>query len=150
MVDNGTLADVQQRVETIAAEGNPLRNAAREAMGLAQYKAGAFTDAQASFQSVIDDQMTPSQTRNRMGYYIAALLSAGDIAPAPVDQAAEDAAAAVQDIVGDDVTVTTTPAAPAAEPAVAPAPAERGPCCSCSSYARACRRCHHACCPCGG
>ena len=121
MVDAGTLADVAQRVETIATEGNPLRNAAREAMGLAQYKAGKFTDAQASFQAVIDDPMSQSTVRNRMGYYIAALTSAGDIAPAPVDQAAEDAAAAVQNIVGDDITVSP---APPAEPAVTPAPAE--------------------------
>ncbi|MET3896530.1 hypothetical protein ABIB57_000454 [Devosia sp. UYZn731] len=125
MVDAGTLADVQQRVETIATEGNPLRNAAREAMGLAQYKAGKFTDAQASFQAVIDDPMSQSTVRNRMGYYIAALTSAGDIAPAPVDQAAKDAAAAVQGIVGDDIAVTPAPAtpAPATEPAVTPAPA---------------------------
>ncbi|MDB5535954.1 MAG: tetratricopeptide repeat protein [Devosia sp.] len=126
MVDAGTLADVQQRVETIATEGNPLRNAAREAMGLAQYKAGKFTDAQASFQAVIDDPMSQSTVRNRMSYYIAALTSAGDIAPAPVDQAAKDAAAAVQNIVGDDITVTPAPA-PAPEPAVTPAPAVPAP-----------------------
>ncbi|MDB5585644.1 MAG: tetratricopeptide repeat protein [Devosia sp.] len=126
MVDAGTLADVQQRVETIATEGNPLRNAAREAMGLAQYKAGKFTDAQASFQAVIDDPMSQSTVRNRVGYYIAALTSAGDIAPAPVDQAAKDAAAAVQNIVGDDITVTPAPA-PAPEPAVTPAPAVPAP-----------------------
>ena len=124
MVDAGALADVQQRVETIATEGNPLRNAAREAIGLAQYKAGKFTDAQASFQSVIDDQMSQSTVRNRMSYYISAMISAGDIQPAPVDQAAEDAAAALQSIVGDDVTVTTPAATPApAAPATTPAPA---------------------------
>jgi hypothetical protein len=72
--------------------------------------------------------MSQSTVRNRMGYYIAALTSAGDIAPAPVDQAAEDAASAVQDIVGNDVTVTSAPSsAPAATPApaapAAPAPA---------------------------
>ena len=119
MVDAGTLADVQQRVETIATEGNPLRNAAREAMGLAQYKAGQFDAAQASFEAVLNDPMTQSSTRNRMGYYIAAMLSEGAIKPAPTDQAAEDAAAAVQDIIGGDATVTTT--APATTPAPAPA-----------------------------
>ena len=121
MVDAGTLADVQARVETIATDGNPLRNAAREAMGLAQYKAGEFAAAQASFESVLNDPMTQSSTRNRMGYYIAAMLSEGAIQPAPTDQAAEDAAAAVQDIMGGDANVTTT--APATAPAATPTPA---------------------------
>lgn len=122
MVDAGTLADVQARVETIATDGNPLRNAAREAMGLAQYKAGQFDAAQASFEAVLNDPMTQSSTRNRMGYYIAAMLSEGAIKPAPVDQAAQDAAAAVQDIIGGDAAVTST--APATAPVVTPAPAE--------------------------
>jgi hypothetical protein len=122
MVDAGTLADVQARVETIATEGNPLRNAAREAMGLAQYKAGEFAAAQTSFEAVLNDPMTQSSTRNRMGYYVAAMLSEGAIQPAPADQAAEDAAAAVQDIIGGDANVTTT--APATAPVATPAPAE--------------------------
>jgi hypothetical protein len=118
MVDAGTLSDVQARVETIATEGNPLRNAAREAMGLAQYKAGQFDAAQASFEAVLNDPATQSSTRNRMGYYIAAMLSEGVVKPAPVDQAAEDAAAALQDVLGGGANVTTT------APAAAPAPAD--------------------------
>ncbi|WP_375451632.1 tetratricopeptide repeat protein [uncultured Devosia sp.] len=117
LVDTGTLADVQQRVETIAAEGNPLRNAAREALGLAQYKAGDFPAAQASFEAVVNDPQSQSTVRNRMGYYLAQLLSEGAIAPAPTDKAAEDAAAAVQDIIGDDAPATTPAPAPAATPA---------------------------------
>jgi hypothetical protein len=133
LVDSGTLADVQQRVETIATDGNPLRNAAREALGLAQYKAGDFAAAQASFEAVLNDPQTQNQTRSRMGYYIAALLSQGVIQPAPVDQAAEDAAAAVKGII-DGAAAATTPAAtpaPASEPApatdAAPAPAPTTP-----------------------
>jgi hypothetical protein len=131
LVDTGSLADVQARVETIATEGNPLRNAAREAMGLAQYKAGDIPAAQQSFEAVLNDPMTQSSTRNRMGYYLAQLLSEGLIAPATTDQAAEDAAAAVQDIISG---ATPAPAAaPAAEPtpapaaAATPAPAEAAP-----------------------
>lgn len=126
LVDTGTLADVQQRVETIAVDGNPMRNAAREALGLAQYKAGNFAAAQADFEAVLNDPLTQSQTRSRMSYYIAALIAQGVIQPATPDQAAEDAAAAVQDVVGANATVTpapTTESAPSAPAADATTPA---------------------------
>jgi len=83
MVDNGTLGDVEARVGSLTTEASPLRNGAREAMGLAQYKAGDFAAAQASFEAVVNDPMTQSTTRNRMGYYLAQLLSRGAIAEAP-------------------------------------------------------------------
>ncbi len=110
MVDQGTLADVESRVGSIAAEGSPLRNAAREALGLAQYKAGDFTAAQASFEAVVNDPMAQSNVRNRMGYYLAQLLSQGAIAEAPAADA-EAAASAIDEIVSDEAPVAETPAA---------------------------------------
>jgi hypothetical protein len=108
LVDTGTLADVEARVGTIAAEGNPLRNAAREALGLAQYKAGDLAAAQASFEAVVNDPFTNGTTRNRMGYYLAQLLAEG----APVDaQAAPEA--------GPEAAPAPAQAAPEAEPAPA-------------------------------
>ncbi|WP_108397806.1 tetratricopeptide repeat protein [Devosia submarina] len=84
LVDTGTLADVEARVGTIAADGNPLRNSAREALGLAQYKAGDLAAAQASFEAVVNDPYTNGTTRNRMGYYLGQLLAEG----APLDEEA--------------------------------------------------------------
>ncbi|MCR6673106.1 tetratricopeptide repeat protein [Devosia ginsengisoli] len=110
MVDQGTLADVESRVGSIAAEGSPLRNAAREALGLAQYKAGDFTAAQASFEAVVNDPMAQSNVRNRMGYYLAQLLSQGAIADAPAADA-EAAASAIDEIVSDEAPVAETPTA---------------------------------------
>jgi hypothetical protein len=120
MVDAGTLADVESRVGSIAVEGSPLRNAAREALGLAQYKAGDFAAAQASFEAVINDPMTQSTTRNRMGYYLAQLMAQGAIAPEPAVNEAEAAATAIDEIVGDEAPAeaapdATTEAAPAAQ-----------------------------------
>jgi hypothetical protein len=120
MVDAGTLADVESRVASIAVEGSPLRNAAREALGLAQYKAGDFAAAQASFEAVINDPMTQSTTRNRMGYYLAQLMAQGAIAPEPAVSEAEAAATAIDEIVGDEAPAeaapdATTEAAPAAQ-----------------------------------
>src|SRR5690606_6816184 len=82
LVDTGTLAEVEARVGTIAVEGNPLRNAARETLGLAQYKAADYAAAQASFEAVLNDPLAQSTTRNRMGYYLAQMLAAGVITDA--------------------------------------------------------------------
>jgi hypothetical protein len=125
MVDAGTLADVESRVGSIAAEGSPLRNAAREALGLAQYRAGDFAAAQASFEAVVNDPLTQSTVRNRMGYYLAQLLSQGAIAPEPAAGSAEAAASAIDEIVSDEAPAAEAPAAdaPAAETPAADAPA---------------------------
>ncbi|WP_172125372.1 MULTISPECIES: tetratricopeptide repeat protein [unclassified Devosia] len=119
LVDNGTLADVQTRVETIATEGNPLRNAAREAMGLAQYKAGDFAAAQASFESVLNDPLTQNTTRQRMGYYLGQMVSEGVIAPEPIP----DSEATLQ----SSETVVVDEAAPVEPAAEAPAPEAAAP-----------------------
>ncbi len=126
MVDAGTLADVESRVGSIAVEDSPLRNAAREALGLAQYKAGDVAAAQASFEAVVNDPLAQSTVRNRMGYYLAQLLSQGAIAAEPATDAAADAAAsAIDEIVSDEAPAAEAPAteAPAAETPAADAPA---------------------------
>jgi hypothetical protein len=95
LVDTGSLADVESRVGSIAGEGSAMRNAARETLGLAQYKAGDFAAAQASFEAVVNDPMTQTSTRNRMGYYLAQLAAEGAVAETSVvidDTAGADAA----------------------------------------------------------
>ncbi|MCS6761176.1 MAG: tetratricopeptide repeat protein [Candidatus Devosia symbiotica] len=104
MIDNGTLADVDSRVGSVATDASPLRNAAREALGLAQYKAGDLTAAQASFEAVLND-VTQTTTRNRMGYYLAQLQSQGVVAPAAD-------AATTTETPATDASATTTEAAP--------------------------------------
>src|SRR5690606_36064769 len=77
LVDNGTLADVEARLGTLATDESQLRRVARELLGLAQYKAGDFAAAQASFEAVINDPLAQSAVRNRMAYYLAQMLSEG-------------------------------------------------------------------------
>ena len=123
MVDVGTLADVQARVETIATDGNALRNAAREALGLAQYKAGDLRAAQANFEAVVNDPLTLSATRNRMGFYLAQLLAEG--ATPPSTEAAgsmNGAAEAVDNLLTDEIPAPAADA-PQAATEIAPAPA---------------------------
>ena len=124
LVDSGTLTDVEARASTIATEGNPLRNAAREAIGLAQYKAGDYAGAQASFEAVVNDPLSQSSTRNRMGYYLAQLLAEGAISYDEPADPAEAAASAIDAIVeGDEAPAadTVSPETPAAAPEAEPA-----------------------------
>mgnify|MGYP003667373897 CR=1 FL=1 len=119
MVDAGTLADVESRVGSVATDASPLRNAARETLGLAQYKAGDVAAAQASFEAVVNDETTQTSTRNRMGYYLAQLRAEGAAAPA---SAADAAASAIDDIVSDDAPAAdaaTTPETPATDASAA-------------------------------
>jgi len=123
LVDTGTLADVSSRVESVTVEGNPLRNAAREAMGLAQFKAGDYAAAQASFEAVLNDPMTQNATRTRMGYYLAQLQAEGLTTP----DNAEDDATAVVDSAPADEAAPQVEAAPAADAPAAEAPAAETP-----------------------
>lgn len=120
MVDAGTLADVESRVGSLATEGGALRNAAHEALGLAQYKAGDLAAARASFEAVINDPMTQSSTRNRMGYYLAQLLSEGAVT---ANAEAEAAATAIDAIVSEDAAPAPAETAPSAETPAADVPA---------------------------
>lgn len=110
LIDNGTLADVEARVATIATDDNPLRRIAREQLGLAQYKAGNFEAAEASFQAVLDDPQATSSVRNRIAFYMAQMLSEGTVVPQNDADAAADAIDTM--VEGDDA---TAPAEPAAE-----------------------------------
>ncbi|MET3925895.1 tetratricopeptide repeat protein [Devosia sp. 2618] len=125
LIDNGTLSDVESRVGSIAAEGSPMRNAAREALGLAQYKAGNFDAAQASFEAVLNDGMSQSTVRNRMGYYLAQLLSQGAIAENTTD--AEAAATAIDAIVNDNIPALDDVVAPVINAPAVEAPAPQAP-----------------------
>lgn len=89
LVDSGTLADVEARIGTIAGDDNPMRRVARELIGLAQYKAGEFAAAQASFEAVLNDPLVQGPMRNRMAYYLAQLLSEGAISAESADIAPE-------------------------------------------------------------
>ncbi|ODT76575.1 MAG: hypothetical protein ABS76_30600 [Pelagibacterium sp. SCN 64-44] len=92
LVDSGSLADVEARIGTLATDDNHMRRMARELLGLAQYKAGEFAAAEASFQAVLDDPLSTAATRNRVAYYMAQMLSEGSAsAPAAAETAAGDA-----------------------------------------------------------
>jgi hypothetical protein len=88
LVDNGTLADVEARLGTLATDDSQMRRIARELLGLAQYKAGNFAAAETSFQAVLDDPLATSTLRTRMAFYMAQMLAEGTVT-LPGDDEAE-------------------------------------------------------------
>ncbi len=88
LVDNGTLADVEARLGTLATDDSQMRRIARELLGLAQYKAGNFAAAETSFQAVLDDPLATTTLRTRMAFYMAQMLAEGTVT-LPSDDAAE-------------------------------------------------------------
>jgi hypothetical protein len=113
-VDAGDVAAVEQRVQGLAVPGNPMRNAARETVGLAQYKAGNLDAAVASFSAILADPLTNQEMAGRIQIYVAQLTAMGAKGPA------SDAAVAADEI---DKAISGTDAAPAAEGSVGEAPA---------------------------
>lgn len=65
LVDHGSYDDVAKRVEPLTGDENAMRNSAREALGLAAWKAGKMDDAMNLFQKIVDDQATPQSLRQR-------------------------------------------------------------------------------------
>lgn len=77
LVDKGDLAGVKSRIQGLLAPDDPLRNAARETIGLAQYKAGDLNGARDSFEAVMNDPQAPGEARGRMQLYISQLVAQG-------------------------------------------------------------------------
>ena len=121
LVDKGDVAGVKSRVVGLLAPNDPMRDAAEETIGLAQYKAGDLNGARDSFTNVMKDPEASQQTRGRMQIYIAQLIAQGATVPGAPAEAAPKAAAPAAPAAGVAKPAATTPA-----PAAAPAPAASG------------------------
>lgn len=80
LVDSGAYEDVAKRVETLSADGNPMRHSAREALGLAAWKAQRFDDAVKLFKQLMDDNLTPPNIRQRASVMMDLMRSDGHVA----------------------------------------------------------------------
>ncbi|PIT69892.1 tetratricopeptide repeat protein [Bartonella tribocorum] len=65
LVDTGTLDDVEKRVKDMANDIDPMRMSAREALGLAAYKAGKIDEAVDYFQKISVDGALRSKVADR-------------------------------------------------------------------------------------
>lgn len=121
LVDSGDLAAVEARVGGLAVDGNPMRNAAREAIGLTQYKAGDLQAARATFEAIAADPMVSQNIAGRVQLYLAQLTAEGVVAPeAPAATAAPGTSDAPAVSANPPSAEPASPSAMTAEP-VAPA-----------------------------
>ncbi len=77
LVDNGSYDDVSKRVEVLADETNALRHSAREALGLAAWKAGKAKDALVFFDQIVADEAAPTNIRERAGLMSELITGSG-------------------------------------------------------------------------
>ncbi|WP_423068613.1 tetratricopeptide repeat protein [Devosia sp. CN2-171] len=126
LVDDGDVAKVEQRVGGMVNPNSVFRNAAREAIGLAKYKAGDLAGARQSFEDAANDPLASQELRARLNIYLGQLTAEGVAPPAPAAAAeapvvVDPATAAPADSsVGDAPALDTTPPADAGG-AMAPA-----------------------------
>ncbi len=84
--DIGTLDDVRRLAERLAA-GGPWSALAREAMGLAAYKAGDNAEARRQFEAVVSQADAPASVRQRADLLLAVLPPAEAQPGKPADPA---------------------------------------------------------------
>lgn len=77
LVDTGTLDDVKKRVEDMANDIDSMRLSAREALGLAAYKANQMDDAVYYFQKISEENSLGLKIVDRAKIMLELLQSAG-------------------------------------------------------------------------
>ncbi len=65
LADTATPADLEARVKSFDAAGNPWRHTAREIMAAAHWRSGNMTAADAHVQAILADPETPAGVRQR-------------------------------------------------------------------------------------
>ncbi len=78
LVDHGSYTDVAARAEALTDDSNPLRFSAREALGLAAWKAGKSADALKLFDEITGDPSAPASVRQRANLMSELIHGSGD------------------------------------------------------------------------
>ncbi len=106
-VDHLDAAAVEARAGSLTGEDSPLRNQAREALGLAYYKAGDFDAAAANFEAIAADPAASQEMQVRAFVYLEQLASAGVDVSEEVLNPAEGEPEIDPDDAGEPLTTTT-------------------------------------------
>lgn len=77
LVDHGSYADVSAEVEPLAVPQNPARHSAREALGIAAFKAGDLARAAQWFGDISADRETPAGIATRAGVMLDLIAARG-------------------------------------------------------------------------
>lgn len=88
-LDTANWTDMQNRLNDLAAEGNPWRYSARELLGLAAYKAGRTEEARQEFQRLMSDRTVPQGIAERARLMMGVLAQAELAKTAPPEQPVE-------------------------------------------------------------
>lgn len=78
LVDSGSYDDVVVQVEGISGADNPMRHSAREALGLAAWKAGELTQARQWFEQIVGDTGVPSGISQRAQMMLDLIAASGN------------------------------------------------------------------------
>ncbi len=81
LVDSGDVAGVNSRIAGLLTPLNPLRNVAREALGLAHYANADLDQARAEFATIIADPAVSLDLLRRVQLYEAQLIAQGALDP---------------------------------------------------------------------
>ncbi|TCU33283.1 tetratricopeptide repeat protein [Rhizobium azibense] len=77
LIENGTYEQVSAAVEDMAIPANAFRHSAREALGLAAYKAGNMAQARQWYQAIADDAASPRNIANRAQIMLDNITASG-------------------------------------------------------------------------
>ncbi|OWV93178.1 hypothetical protein ATY81_14985 [Rhizobium sp. R72] len=77
LIESGSYDQVSAQVEEMAVPGNAFRHSAREALGLAAYKAGNMSQARQWFQAIADDAQSPRNVANRAQMMLDNITASG-------------------------------------------------------------------------
>ena len=121
LVDSGDVNGVETRVDGLIAANSSFSAAGREALGLAQYKAGELNAALATFQAAQADPNTTTDFRARVSVYIAQLMAEGAVSAAAVDSIKNGASGSGSSAPAGSSDATTAPSTTTGSDAAAPA-----------------------------
>ncbi|CAK01057.1 tetratricopeptide repeat protein [Bartonella tribocorum] len=79
LVDSGTLDDVKKRVKDMTSDIDPMRMSAREALGLAAYKAGKVDEAVDYFQKISEEGVLRSNITDRARIMLELMQAEGKV-----------------------------------------------------------------------
>jgi len=77
LIEGGTYEQVSAQVEEMAVPSNAFRHSAREALGLAAYKAGNMAQARQWFKAIADDAQSPRNVANRAQMMLDNITASG-------------------------------------------------------------------------
>ncbi|MGO4350426.1 tetratricopeptide repeat protein [Rhizobium sp. RAF36] len=77
LIDTGTYDQVVAELEDMAIPANAFRHSAREALGIAAYKAGNMTQARTWFTQITEDAASPRNVANRAQMMLDNITASG-------------------------------------------------------------------------